>query len=108
MQMKLWNEELDPKVLVYTWEPNYRPGQIDTTSTLCKAIATIVSITEPVVGPPQAVHQSRLRPSPFCFLVARLTQTAADILIEKQYWSLPSVTFFAIPYTPHIPVYLQH
>jgi hypothetical protein len=61
LQMKLWNEELDPKILVYTWEPNYWPGQIDTASTLCKAIASVISITEP---PPQAVHQWRFCPSP--------------------------------------------
>jgi hypothetical protein len=63
-QMKLWNEAQEPKILVYTWEPNYRPGQIDTASTLQKAIASAVSITEPDVGPPQAALQSRLRPAP--------------------------------------------
>jgi hypothetical protein len=100
-QVRLWNETAEPKILVYTWEPSYSPGQFDLVQTLRKAIANAVTIPEPDVGPPQAAHQPRQCPAPpFVFLVANITQTAADALVVKECWSLPSLTFFAIAYSP--------
>jgi hypothetical protein len=100
-QTRLWNETAMPKILVYVWEPHYRPGQVDLALALRKAVAKAVSIPEPDVGPPLAAQIPRTRPAPpYVFLVAKLSQTAADLLINKQCWSLPSITFFAIPFSP--------
>jgi hypothetical protein len=38
--------------------------------------------------------------APWCFLVTNLPQLALDTLLEKQCWSSPSITFFAIPFSP--------
>jgi hypothetical protein len=49
---------------------------------------------------PRSQPKPRACAPPYIFLVAKLTQDAADLLVDKQCWSLPSITFFAIPFSP--------
>jgi hypothetical protein len=91
-QIILWNETAEPKILVYTWEPTYRPGQIDLVHTLHKAIASAISILEPDVGPPQAAHPPRQRCQTadadldiFMILISHLLYLFPRLL-EALYW----------------------
>jgi hypothetical protein len=42
---------------------------------------------------------------PWCFLVADLPLIATETLIAQQYWLTPTITFFAIPFSPSISTF---
>jgi hypothetical protein len=53
------------------------------------------------VGPPYAAIMSTKRCSaPWCFIVTDLPSNVANRLIQRQFWPTPTITFFAIPYSP--------
>src|ERR1700722_13465922 len=61
----------------------------------------------PTVAPPSAAMQlNRVHTVPWCFLVANLMDEAQEKLIQEQFWSTLSVTFFAIPFAPQVSQHL--
>jgi hypothetical protein len=104
--IKLWNKLPHPKLFVYPWEPGYQADASAIVHKLSSAIANLLNITKPAVGAPlAATPPSRKHSAPWCYLVTKLPAEAMKTLIDRQCWSTPAITFFAIPFTPPITPY---
>jgi hypothetical protein len=105
--IKIWNDLPHPKLFVYPWEAGYQADASDTVHWLSSAIANLLGIPKPAVGAPlAAAHSTQRFAAPWCFLVTKLSVEAVEILINQQYWSTPTTTFIAIPFTPRISPYV--
>jgi hypothetical protein len=106
-QLQKWNDLPYPKLFVYLWEGKYQGNAALTAARLRATIANLVNIPEPAVVPPDAARpSSRYYAAPWCFLVTKIPSEAAEKLILQQHWSTPSITFFAIPFTPPVSRHL--
>ncbi|PBK78781.1 hypothetical protein ARMSODRAFT_1011319 [Armillaria solidipes] len=65
------------------------------------------NIPEPVVSPP-APAETPFGPHapPFFFIVSSLPLSVCEQLVDRVFWQLPLVTFFAIPYNPVITSFI--
>jgi hypothetical protein len=106
-QLQKWNDLPHPKLFVYLWEGKYQSNSALIAARLRATIGNLLNIPEPAVVPPDAARPSnRYYAAPWCFLVTRISPIAAEQLILQQYWSTPSITFFAIPYAPPVSRHL--
>ena len=103
---RLWEQVPEPKLFVYLWNGAYQENATSTVTELRNAIANTFSTAPPVVAPPSAATTpNRAHAAPWCFLVTTSNEVRAK-LIQRQFWSTPAVTFFAIPFAPRISKHL--
>ena len=104
---RLWDKLPEPKLFVYLWNGAYQENSAATVSLLRAAIANLLGISPPIVAPPSAAAKPRrAHAALWCFLVTSVSSEARAKLIHGQFWSTPTVTFFAIPFAPQISRHL--
>jgi hypothetical protein len=60
----------------------------------------VLSLTATASAP--AIKDNRPLAPPFCYLITNISATTANTLLSKQFWTMPSLIFFAIPFKPPI------
>jgi hypothetical protein len=100
-QIRLWQQVSQPKIFVYLWNGTHQEDAAPTVEQLQETIANILQIPPPtVMAPTAAVKNNSFPTPPICYLTTGITEATANILLNKQFWSTPNLTFFAIPFTP--------
>lgn len=103
-----WAAEEGPKGWVRVFRAKYTPDQYETVSKLRHVIPRLVECPSPIIiSPPTAKEPlSERLPAPWHFLLANIPQNGLDILVGQGMWSTPDISFFVLPYHPHLPNYI--
>lgn len=105
---QFWTAIPELKIFVYVWNAGFQTrDQTTQVDLLQQTIKKLLDSYDHVVAPPRpAMEMTGKKATPWVYLVAQLTNEAAEQLLSQTCWSTPSITFFAIPFTPPISDYI--